>query len=69
MQGAVSRLHGSPTIEVGGQLGQLLLNRVDEALISDNERLLGCDQAVEPIDRLADHGRVADELQELFGRG
>ena len=67
MQGAVSRLQGSPTKRRVGQLGQLLADRGQQPLVGDDQRLLGRDQVAEPIDRLPEHRLLADQREQLLG--
>ena len=67
MQGAVSRLQGSPTTACGGQLGQLLAHGVDEPLVGDDQPPLGRHQVAQPIDRLAEHRLLADQASSCLG--
>ena len=67
MQGAVSRLQGSPTERGVGQFRQLLADRWQQPLVGHDQRLRGRDQVAEPIDRLPDHRLLAHQREQLLG--
>ena len=68
MHGAVSRLHGSPTTAAAGSSGNCSRTAVDQPLVRDDHPPLVRHQIAQPIDRLAEHRRVADQPQQLLGR-
>jgi hypothetical protein len=50
------------------QLGQLLAHRCCKPLVGDDQPPLVRRQVAKPVDRLTEHGRVTDKLQQLLRR-
>ena len=69
MQGAVSRLQGSPTSDAAGSSGSCSRIGGDEPLVGDDQRLLGRHEVAEAVDRLAQHRLLAHQGEQLLGRG
>ena len=68
MQGAVSRLQGSPTIAAAGSSGSCLPTASTSRLLVTTIRRSLRHQVAEAIEGLAEHRGFADELQQLLGR-
>ena len=51
----------------GRQLGHVYLDRFDQTLICDHERLFVGDQLRKPLDCLMQHGMLAHQREQLLG--